>query len=349
MHRTTAAYRALVSILTTSSLLAAGLLASCAAPKESAAAAPEHADTTVRAAGESAAQPGSLAYDRNQWLDLLASNSGIRRTVRFSSEGVDAVTESDDPAVAAKIIEHAKAMHARMQTGARVRGWDPVFVDLFNKHEVVKIDVTPSSRGVTIVERSSDPEAVRLLHAHALGVNEFVRSGMNSARRPTTRLVEGDPIPVDEVAIGGVSQRFLLAQPNAAQIALLKRDGVDVVVNYRPAREDPSFNEEAAVAGAGLGYHAFPYAAPSELTDAIFDSTRAALRDAAKSGEVVALHCRSGSRASTAWVGYRVLEQGIPIDQAIAEARALQMRGAEMEAKAREYVERRRSTLNPGD
>ncbi len=348
MHPFSATRRALLQFTATSSILAGGVLASCAAPKDTAAADAGSSGSPTPAVGEVAAQPGSLEYDRNQWLELLAANSGIRRTVRFSEQGVDATTESDDPKIAAKIIEHAQAMQARMRTGARVRGWDPVFVDLFNKHEVVKLEVTPTERGVTIVERSSDAEAVRLLHAHALGVNEFVRSGMKAARRPTTRLVEGDPVPIDEVAIGGVSQRFLVGQPTAAQSALLKRDGVGMVINYRPARENPKYDEQAAVTAAGMDYRTLPYASPAELTDELFDSTRSALREAAKEGEVVALHCRSGSRSSTAWVGYRVLDQNIPIDQAIAEARVLQMRGPEMEAKAREYVERRRSILNPG-
>ena len=43
------------------------------------------------------------------WQELLGANTKIRRIVRHTETGVEAVTESDDPAVAAKIIEHAKA------------------------------------------------------------------------------------------------------------------------------------------------------------------------------------------------------------------------------------------------
>jgi hypothetical protein len=53
---------------------------------------------------------------------------------------VKATTESDDPATAARIIEHAKAMQARIAVGARVRVWDPVF----DKHGGVQLAITLS-------------------------------------------------------------------------------------------------------------------------------------------------------------------------------------------------------------
>ena len=100
-----------------------------------------------------------MAQDRDVWMELLAANTKIRRTDRHTESWVEAITESGDPAVAAKIIDHTKAMQARTKVGAQVRIWDPIFADLFKKHGTVTIDVTPTEKGVNIVERSDDREA----------------------------------------------------------------------------------------------------------------------------------------------------------------------------------------------
>lgn len=133
----------------------------------------------------SEAEPGTLDYDRDVWQTLLHHHASIRRTVTRLPNGLAAVTESDDPAIARLIQDHALAMKQRMTTGARVRIWDPVFVELFDRHDKVRLDVTLTPRGVSIHETTDDPATLRLMRSHAAGVSDMVREGSAASQRPT--------------------------------------------------------------------------------------------------------------------------------------------------------------------
>lgn len=319
------------TVLAAAGLAASAMVVSCGENQRS-------ADVSAGAETKTAS-PGTLAYDRALWHQLLADHTKIRRVLKFTEAGVEATTESDDPAIAARIIEHAKSMQDRMKTGAPVRIWDPVFADLFKRHQSVTLEVTPTDKGATIKESSSDPETLALLRSHALGVNEFVRSG--SARGETPRLKAGDPTPVSEVAIGGVPHRFLMTQPDGGQVAMLKAAGVDKLVNFRKAAEHADYDEASAAGGVGLEYCNLPYGGPQELSEALLDQARAAILDAEKGGQSVALHCRTGNRVGPGWTAYRVLDKGVPLAQALSEARAIGTRDPLMESKIRDYVRQR--------
>ncbi len=226
----------------------------------------------------------------------------------------------------------------------QVRIWDPVFAELFKKHGVVSIEVTLTDKGVQIVESSTDPEAIALLRSHAMGVSGFVREGVKAAPRETPRFKAGDPLPAPELAIGGVPHRFVLAQPDAAQLAGLKTAGVDIVINFRKPAEHGEYNEQSAAAGTGLTSCSLAYAGAAEITDGLLDSARAAIRAADEKGDTAALHCRTGNRIGPGWASYRVLDQGVPIDRAISEARAMQMLVPLMESRTRDYIRRRHTT-----
>lgn len=331
-------------LLAAAGLAAALSLASCGQSNR---------DTEVqRDVAAMAAQPGTLAYDRGMWQQLLSDHTRIRRVVKFTESGVEATTESDDPAVAGRIIDHAKAMQERVKAGAQVRVWDPVFAELFKRHESVMLEITPTEKGVTILEKSDDPETLMLLRSHALGVNDFVRNGHESGRRETRRLKVGDPVPVSEVAIGGVPHRFLMSQPDGGQVTMLKNAGVSQVVNFRKPAEHANYDEAGAAKAAGMEYCNLPYSGPQELNDELLDQARAAIGDANKIGRSAALHCRTGNRVGPGWASYRVLDQGVPLVQALAEARAIGTHDPLMESKTRDYIRRKSgdggwATLSP--
>jgi hypothetical protein len=166
------------------------VLAACAGPGGPGAEVNARADGSIapppRAPLEvSEAAPGTLDYDRDVWQTLLHHHASIRRTVTRLPNGLAAVTESDDPAIARLIQDHALAMKQRMTTGARVRIWDPVFVELFDRHDKVRLDVTLTPRGVSIRETTDDPATLRLMRSHAAGVSDMVREGSAASQRPT--------------------------------------------------------------------------------------------------------------------------------------------------------------------
>jgi hypothetical protein len=136
-------------------------------------------------AAVSTEDPGTLGYDRDVWQTLLYHHSKIRREVKRLPNGLAAVTESDDPAVAMLIKDHALAMKDRIGKGRRVRTWDPVFRELFDRHDKVRLEVELTAKGVSIVETTDDPETLRLLRSHSAGVTEMVIEGNKASQRET--------------------------------------------------------------------------------------------------------------------------------------------------------------------
>lgn len=286
----------------------------------------------------------SVAVDRDMWQQLIANNHKLRRTVTFTPTGVEATTESDDPAMIALIQKHAHAMHERMKVGAHVRVWDQVFADLFERYQNVTLTVTDTPNGVSLVENATDTETTALLWSHAAGVNEFVRHGGVAGGAQTHRIAYSAVPPTAEVALGGVPHRFLKGQPSADELGTYQSRGHSCVVNFRPPSETPDVDEASQVTSAGLAYSNLPYALPEELTDQLLDDARAALRNASQSKQSFVLHCRSGNRVGATWIAYRTLDEGKPLEQAVSEAKLLGLRNEQFELRVREYVAARATT-----
>ncbi len=64
-----------------------------------------------------------MRQDQDVFHYLLEHHQSIRREVKNLPDGVETLTESDSPEVAAKIQEHVAAMHARVKTGRGLRFW----------------------------------------------------------------------------------------------------------------------------------------------------------------------------------------------------------------------------------
>jgi Spy/CpxP family protein refolding chaperone len=102
----------------------------------------------------------------------------IKRTVRDLPDGVEAITTSADPVVAALIRTHVHQMKARLESGQMMRGFDPLFREIFAQHEKIQLAIQEIDGGVKIVETSKDPQVVLLIQRHANeGVSQFVARG----------------------------------------------------------------------------------------------------------------------------------------------------------------------------
>lgn len=284
------------------------------------------------------AGPNSVRYDRSVWVELLREHKSLLRTVTHTENGIEATTIALDDALVSKLIDHTESMKVRIETGAQVRVWDEVFVDLFDKHANIELEVTVMERGVTIKESSDDPETVALLRSHAMGVSDFVREGFDSSARQTRRFDVGDPVPAPELAIGGVLHHIVLTQPDAAQLRALKDAGVDTVINLRKHSEHPDYDEAKAAADAGLEYINHPYNGAGELTPELIEAVRKTLREQTEAGKRVAIHCRTGNRVAPIWMAYRVIDQGVTLDRAIAEAEAMHLKTPEYRMIALDYI-----------
>ena len=125
----------------------------------------------------STAETGTIAYDRDVFQTLLGNHESIRRETHEIATGIETVTESDDPEIAALIRDHVVAMKVRIENGARLRQWDPMFVAVFDNADKIHMEYENTPKGIKVREVSDDPYVARLIQAHAKMVSGFVARG----------------------------------------------------------------------------------------------------------------------------------------------------------------------------
>ncbi len=114
---------------------------------------------------------------------LFAEHKKITRTIKNIEKGVETLTESDDPKTQALIKEHVAAMYKRLANKQMMRGWDPLFAELFKHADKIKMEMTSTAKGIKVLETSDDAYVVKLIQSHAAGVSEFVKEGMSSMHK----------------------------------------------------------------------------------------------------------------------------------------------------------------------
>lgn len=127
---------------------------------------------------------------------LLGHRDSIHRKVTKLANGVETVTEFDDPEVAATIQRHVESMHKRLEEGRPIHLRDPLFAAIFANSQKITMKVEPTKKGVRVVETSSDAHVAKLIQAHAEVVNLFVANGF--AEVPKNHVVpesESPPSP----------------------------------------------------------------------------------------------------------------------------------------------------------
>ncbi len=120
----------------------------------------------------------------------------------------------------------------------------------------------------------------------------------------------------DQVWTGG--------QPTLDHLTKLKAEGVDIIINLRPASEHTGEQEAAKVKELGLRYFNVPvaYNAPKpEDADAFLKLTDEHLRE----GRVF-IHCAAAIRVGAFWLIRRVLRDGWTYEQALEEANKIGLR-----------------------
>lgn len=143
---------------------------------------------------------------------------------------------------------------------------------------------------------------------------------------------------------------FLAGQFTEEDIAKLKEAKIKKVITLRTEGE-VSWNESLALKKAGIELIKIPFRQPESLTDEVFTKVREALAD---QDNPVLMHCGSANRVGGVWLPYRVLDEGVELEQAIKEAKEVGLRTEFIEAKAIEYIKREqakrkaKSSVKPG-
>ncbi len=129
---------------------------------------------------------------------------------------------------------------------------------------------------------------------------------------------------------------FLASQPQPGDFREAQKHGIKTVINLRFA-DELDWNEAKVVNELGLEYHNVPFSAPETLTDDVFSTVSALLN--AKDKHPVLLHCSSSNRVGAIWLAHRVLDDGLTVEAAEAEARTAGLKLAAYAAIAKGYVQ----------
>jgi hypothetical protein len=108
---------------------------------------------------------------------LLDHRKEITRTVNLRPDGIETLTESEDPAVTQKLQAHVASMYRRVEERRPIHARDPLFAEIFRHAEKIAMKLENTAKGVKVVETSKDPYVVKLIQAHAEVVNLFLKNG----------------------------------------------------------------------------------------------------------------------------------------------------------------------------
>lgn len=159
--------------------------------------------------------------DHKTFQFLLQNHKKITRKVTEIDGGVETLTESDDPEIAAKIKEHVEWMEHRIANTKPIRMRDPLFAELFKHTDKIKMNHEDTDKGVRVVETSSDPYVAKLIQAHAKVVSGFVERGVAEA-------MKNHAVP------GKMDRAFTFGEPHFPKV-----EGFGAVVKLPEASEQP--------------------------------------------------------------------------------------------------------------
>jgi hypothetical protein len=123
------------------------------------------------------AMDATAQADMQVFHELVEHRAKIVRTVTPRSDGIESLTESDDPAIASLIQTHVAAMGARVKEARPIHQRDPLFVEIFKHAPDIEMRVEKTPKGVRVIETSRDPYVAKLIQAHAEVVSLFLVNG----------------------------------------------------------------------------------------------------------------------------------------------------------------------------
>jgi len=133
--------------------------------------------------GQGPGQDPAFAADRQLFHQLLQHRDAIRRNVKKTEQGVETLTESDDPEVTRLIQKHVTSMQKRVEKSRPIHLRDPLFAEVFRHADSITMVYEKTGQGVRVTESSDDPYVVQLIQKHAEVVSLFIKHGFAEVHR----------------------------------------------------------------------------------------------------------------------------------------------------------------------
>lgn len=131
--------------------------------------------------GTSCAQQGGgrgmPAEAQEQIHALFDNHAKIHRELKLTATGYTALTESDDPKVAAALKKHVGQMQERLGSGLSVRRWDPAFAEYCDHYAEIEHQFIATDKGVRMTVKGRTAKAVKIAQNHAKVVSAFAAHG----------------------------------------------------------------------------------------------------------------------------------------------------------------------------
>ena len=108
---------------------------------------------------------------------LLDHRKEITRKVTNLPNGIETLTESENPKVVETLQAHVASMYKRVEEKRPIHARDPLFAEIFRNIDKIKMKLEKTKAGVKVVETSEDPYVAKLIQAHAEVVNLFLKNG----------------------------------------------------------------------------------------------------------------------------------------------------------------------------
>ena len=111
---------------------------------------------------------------------LLENHASIERTFEEIPGGIRSITTTSDPELVPVLREHVSQMIALLESGGWIRGWDPLFAEIFERADEIETTVENIDGGVAVTETSANEDVALLIKAHAEKVMEFAAHGVEA-------------------------------------------------------------------------------------------------------------------------------------------------------------------------
>lgn len=131
---------------------------------------------------------GDMMGPMRTGMELFRNHAKVHRKVAVLPDGVRAVTESNDPEVAALIRKHVSDMYARIdQDRPFAYPMSRTVPMLFRNTGRYRRQLQMTPKGVAVTETASDADMIELIKAHACEITGFVNQGMPAMMRDIMR------------------------------------------------------------------------------------------------------------------------------------------------------------------
>ena len=125
----------------------------------------------------------SQKADMEVFHRLFDHRTEIRREITSLRDGVDTLTESDNPKVTELLQRHLDSMVARVHEARPIHQRDPLFREIFANSQKIRMDVKRTPKGVRVIETSDDPYVAKLIKQHADVIGLFIQNGRSEAMK----------------------------------------------------------------------------------------------------------------------------------------------------------------------